>query len=948
MQDEIDSKIAATKNSNGESTSAENDTDKSDPQHILLFYKFHPLSKEEELVELYRVALEKLCRGLQLQGRILVGCNEHQSEGINGTLSGDEEATKAFVRALGGNDDDDDKPVDTSTAYREFVFQFWKDCQEFYKAAKCDPLVMDPSDFKWSTCQESQLFPDLNVKIVTELIGTGGVLAPISLDEVHQGYLTPAEWHERIKELEKDEKAKEETVLIDCRNTKEWQIGHFPGAPDPSTTTFNQFPTWVQQNSQNLANKKVLMYCTGGIRCEKASAFIRNQIPSVQEVRHLKGGIHKYLDEFGSKEECQWKGKNFVFDKRGAHGAAGSSKDEEVVGRCLYCSAPYDVFQPGCVCTVCREPTLVCDSCRPTLREYHCHVHAHLRSCYFTDLTPFSQSELESQLKQLTELKSEIAVGKKFKQRRKTLSRQCEKVAERLREIEQNGESSVEKDAAPTKCRNCGESECSGACWGFHGLKRKRVLEAASSESGSKSQQQASTSDTIDHEDTTSGNERRQKRKAQDKQSAIDELVQLKLHSVPCEGRNEANGIRIPATCTRILQSNTKGKWCGKSLLSVLQTEFAELSDSTMLEKVLKRGLLRVNDAPITSLEVARSTELKNMDVMDACFIGMNHLYTLYVETPVYVCDKPSTVPVHPAGPYLSNSLMMMVEAQEKISPRTLIPCHRIDRVTSGLTLCCTNPKVARLIQSRIEAGIVSKYYLAKVHGRFPSSEVDIQTESTDIAKWNWSDEEKVIEVSAPIETVDPANGIRKITSDGKLALSLFRFVSYDPESNSSIVFCSPQTGRSHQLRVHLQWLGHPIVHDIQYGGQLGENIDTKVGLSEANARRQESSRSSLLHPSSISNLDATSAMEICTFCQEGPEKAFSPAQLLQGGHRICLHAFRYRIPFRRKKDDEFLGELDLRVSPPSWMGGSEGSDCGNDIPSYEELGEINADEKCI
>jgi UPF0176 protein len=130
---------------------------------------------------------------------------------------------------------------------------------------------MDASEFKWSSnssseTEQQQVFPDLNIKLVNELIGTGGVLASIPLEEVHQGYLNPAEWQERMSQLLQRQDDDDDTLLIDCRNTKECQIGHFPGAVDPNTTTFNQFPTWVKQHSQTLANKKILMYCTGTYR----------------------------------------------------------------------------------------------------------------------------------------------------------------------------------------------------------------------------------------------------------------------------------------------------------------------------------------------------------------------------------------------------------------------------------------------------------------------------------------------------------------------------------------------------------------------------------------------------------------------------------------------------------------------------------------------------------
>jgi 23S rRNA-/tRNA-specific pseudouridylate synthase len=628
------------------------------------------------------------------------------------------------------------------------------------------------------------------------------------------------------------------------------------------------------------------------------------------------------------------------------------------------------VFEPGCVCTVCREPTLVCPKCRQGLREFHCHVHAHLRRCYFTDLVPYTKAELQAQLHELRELITEIAVGKKFKQKRKTLSKQCEKIAQRLAEIDgSDGDVSTRMlavEQTELKCRNCGEAGCSGKCWGFHGLKRKRILDEMhrnhQSESGSVAVESSVSASASKKADLKKRNNLHlQQQKALDRKIAVDELVQLNLASSPSFDRNETTGIRIPATCTRMLQSKTKGKWCGKSLLSVLQGEFAELAQIDTLATILRRGLLRVNDRAITSLEEAESLKLKNMDVIGrvahwheppvhlprgdiavhkiALPDRVQEAHDLQEDATIFVCDKPSTVPVHPAGPYLSNSLTMMVEAQEALVPKTLIPCHRIDRVTSGLTICCTNPKVAHLVQSRIDLGLVKKQYLAKVHGRFPGTPAEMKLESsTDLAKWNWSEEEAMLEVNAPVETVDPANGIRKITSQGKSARSLFRLIDHDQATDTSMVLCSPLTGRSHQLRVHLQWLGHSIVNDIQYGGTMDPSLDLSAGLLEANKRREEIRESNdvTLHPASVSEEDSKAATEICPFCTKGPKEAFSSSQLLQGGHQICLHALRYRIPFHAKKSgantatssssdtNEPLGEVNLQVGLPPWAFGTE------------------------
>ena len=111
------------------------------------------------------------------------------------------------------------------------------------------------------------------IKLVKEIVSTGGVLSSISIAETSKDYLTPDEWHEEMKQL--TNQPSNDTILIDCRNHKEFAVGHFDSAIDPNTKIFAQFPRWVQENKSALKDKKVLMYCTGGIRCEKASALVR-------------------------------------------------------------------------------------------------------------------------------------------------------------------------------------------------------------------------------------------------------------------------------------------------------------------------------------------------------------------------------------------------------------------------------------------------------------------------------------------------------------------------------------------------------------------------------------------------------------------------------------------------------------------------------------------------
>ena len=135
------------------------------------------------------------------------------------------------------------------------------------------------------------------------------------------------------------------------------------------------------------------------------------------------------------------------------------------MGRCLYCNAPYDSFDPHCVCTVCREPTLVCQECQKQLFAFHCRRHFHLRFCYFSDLERFSADDLKAQLRGLKAALEHISIGRRFRQKRKTLQKQCERIEQRLMEIESAGDIG-DVSIGQSKCRNCGDEECSGRCWG--------------------------------------------------------------------------------------------------------------------------------------------------------------------------------------------------------------------------------------------------------------------------------------------------------------------------------------------------------------------------------------------------------------------------------------------------------------------------------------------------
>jgi len=152
-------------------------------------------------------------------------------------------------------------------------------------------------------------------------------------------YVDPADWNELIQS--------DDVVVIDTRNDYEVAIGTFEGAVDPQTKTFGEFPAWWEENKGRFHNKKVAMFCTGGIRCEKSTNYLIGQ--GVEDVYHLRGGILKYLEEV-PQTDSTWDGECFVFDARVS---VGHGLEEG----------------PHILCYACRRPLLPTDKTRPEFEE---------------------------------------------------------------------------------------------------------------------------------------------------------------------------------------------------------------------------------------------------------------------------------------------------------------------------------------------------------------------------------------------------------------------------------------------------------------------------------------------------------------------------------------------------------------------------------------------------
>ena len=245
---------------------------------VILFYKYVALADPEG----FAAAQRALCSALGLKGRILIA-----TEGINGTLAGPRAAVDAYVADL-----------------------------------RADVRFAD-IEMKRSA-GDAQTFPKLAIKVRPEIVTLGA--GPLPAD--HDNHLSPAEWK---RTLEEDP----EVVVVDVRNRYESAAGKFTNAVACDIEHFRELPGYVAQLSE-LKDKKVLMYCTGGIRCEKASALFRSK--GFTNVFQLHGGIVTYQEQFGNEH---WLGECFVFDQR-----MTVRVDEALVplGQCAHTRRPTNRF----------------------------------------------------------------------------------------------------------------------------------------------------------------------------------------------------------------------------------------------------------------------------------------------------------------------------------------------------------------------------------------------------------------------------------------------------------------------------------------------------------------------------------------------------------------------------------------------------------------------------
>nr|WP_187968178.1 rhodanese-related sulfurtransferase [Aquibium microcysteis] len=267
---------------------------------IAALYRFQRLDEPGA----FRDRLLAFCASRGIRGTLLLA-----REGINGTVAGEWRAIDELVSYVG------------------------------------EQLGIRGLEIKYSL-SETMPFHRLKVRLKREIV-TMGVEDVDPLTGVGS-YVEPRDWNRLIDDPD--------TIVIDTRNDYETAIGSFEGAVDPETKSFRAFPDWVERNAHLLEGRRVAMFCTGGIRCEKATAYLKSR--GFDDVHHLKGGILRYLEEV-PPEDSRWTGECFVFDERVSVGHGLVEGEAEL---CRACRRPLTaadraspLFSVGVSCPHCHD-----------------------------------------------------------------------------------------------------------------------------------------------------------------------------------------------------------------------------------------------------------------------------------------------------------------------------------------------------------------------------------------------------------------------------------------------------------------------------------------------------------------------------------------------------------------------------------------------------------------
>lgn len=314
-----------------------------------------------------------------------------------------------------------------------------------------------------------------------------------------------------------------------------------------------------------------------------------------------------------------------------------------------------------------------------------------------------------------------------------------------------------------------------------------------------------------------------------------------------------------------------KMRWRDRKLLDVFTGEFRD-RDAEYYKKMIASGQVALNHKPTNIDSIIKNGDL----ISHRCHkhepsVSSKPIKIIFENDEIIAIDKPSGIPVHPSGRYRYNTITKIFEEE---FGKKVHPCNRLDRLTSGLMFLGKTAKGTDKFVQQIKDRTVKKEYIARVVGDFPIEE---------------------ILVDKPLRIVSPKHCLNRVDrTNGKEAKTNFKKIAYDPETNTSIVRCVPLTGRTHQIRVHLQYIGHPIANDPIYssdyvwGPNLGKNEEAADAdiIERLDTIGKTVASSSWIHPQKDGELLSGKHCEECgidLYTDPGPNDL-----------DLWLHAYKY------------------------------------------------------
>lgn len=403
-----------------------------------------------------------------------------------------------------------------------------------------------------------------------------------------------------------------------------------------------------------------------------------------------------------------------------------------------------------------------------------------------------------------------------------------------------------------------------------------------------------------------------------------------------------------------------KERWRGREILDIFASEFRD-RPAEYYEKAIREGRVVVNGKPVSVDTIINNGDMishtmhRHEPPSTAQPVGIVH-----EDNDMIVINKPAGLPVHPAGRYRFNSIMEIMRADRGYQWNPL-PCNRLDRLTSGIMFVAKHRQAAEDMSAQIRGRTVKKEYITRVLGEFPEGEIVCEK---------------------PILQISPKLGLNRVRANGKEALTVFKRLAYYPPKDTrkpqedaasendgeeregmawkkmrgySIVRCFPVTGRTHQLRVHLQFLGHPISNDPIYANQrvfgpaLGKSGTESEDEEDIITRLERMGKEDVAdavayHDEMVEQYNKRKAEkmtgETCDICD-------TPLYSDPGAHELCIYLHARRYYCQDGNWDYETGLPEWALPPPGYEGATEPTKESDPLAfDFSKLGLDDAGEK--